>query len=100
MCSLPIISDDIEGEITRLRLVGVSNVGPGGASCPRRGAKTAIPGAVPVVFRWRFLATQIILDDSASTFSLCQIRFSVHCVVYIHNPPQVQTSVVVRWSSV
>ena len=55
------------------------------ASCPRRGAKTAIPGAVPVVFRGRFLVTQIILDDSEATFSLCQIRFSVRCVVYNHN---------------
>ena len=81
----PIISDDIGGEITRLRPVGVSNVGSGGASCPRRSAKTAIPGAVPVVFRWRFLVTQIILDDSASTFSLCQIRFPVRCVVHNHN---------------
>ena len=87
MCSLSIISDDIGGEITRLRLVGVSNVGSARASCPRRSAKTAIPGAVPVIFRGRFLVRQIIHDDSEATFSLCQMRFSVRCVVYNHNKP-------------
>ena len=94
MCSLSIISDDIGGEITRLRLVGVSNVGSG---------RPVVPEGVPRrQFREQFRLF-FVGDFSWRQSSLTTRRLHSPCVRSVFpfmawftvttGPPPVQTSV-------